>query len=142
MGWGGPRTCTPNPDPCLEPVPASCVRVALPPPRVDRSELNSPYPPPEPAHLHRPTGLGKPVRELRSRRPSSRTQVREGWVRGYGVGRAGSGEQVRADQFRDAGSRRSARAIRFRVLGPSRPAQADPTPPNRTRSPNPTPSPT
>ena len=48
MGWGGPRTCTPNPDLRLEPSPASCVRVALPPPRVDRSELTSSHPPSEP----------------------------------------------------------------------------------------------
>ena len=54
MGWGGPRTCTPNPDLRLEPSPASCVRVALPPPRVDRSELTSSHPPSEPTSRSHP----------------------------------------------------------------------------------------
>ena len=88
-------------------------------------------PTPKPAHPNWPTGSGKPVRELRSGRPSSRTQVQKGWVRGYGAGRAGSGEQVRADQFRNAGSRRLVRVTRysnrFERAGSGRP---DPTYPN------------
>ena len=53
-----------------------------PTPRTNRTEAT----PPKPTHLNRPTGLGKPVRDVRSGWTSSGTQVREGWVRGYRFG--------------------------------------------------------
>ena len=52
-----------------------------PTPRTNRTEA-----PPKPTHPNRPTGLGKPVRDVRSGWTSSGTQVREGWVRGYRFG--------------------------------------------------------
>ena len=57
-------------------------------PHPEPTEPNQPNrsKPPKPTHPNRPTGLGKPVQDVRSGWASSGTQVREVWVRGYRFG--------------------------------------------------------